>query len=289
MDEDGQPTILADGDDNTTKDDEDGVEFDGGFARLSFKLTTGSDEQTSVPGLISGSTGKVVVFPSRSGKIDAWMDWNADGDWDDDGENVFSGEMVNPPADTLELSVPATATNGFSFIRFRFTINGVNSFEGQAPDGEVEDYLVYTLPALSEYILDSSGDGSDANPGDGICDDGTGACTLRAAIEDANAVGTTVIIKIPSSGKNAVIVQPATPLPAITTTLTLDGAGGLEIDGSLAGVGANGLVLQAAGSTIQSTMIHSFDGAGIQLDGDNHSVTDNQIWNNAGSARKRRT
>ncbi len=277
---DGKPTILADGDDKSAKDDEDGVEFDGGFTQLSFALTAGSTEQTPVPGLIPGTTGKVVVFPSRSGKIDAWMDWNADGDWDDAGENIFSGEMVNPPADTLELAVPADATTGFSFTRFRFTINGVNSYDGQAPDGEVEDYIVFTI---QQFPLDSSGDGGDSNPGDGICDDGTGVCTLRAAIEEANASNTPTSVQVPSTGKSAVILQPATPLPTITTTIFLDGAGELEIDGSLAGTGANGLVLQAPWSVIQSTHFHSFDGAGIQLDGNNHSITNNRIRNNGGS------
>src|ERR1700730_16554158 len=37
------------------------------------------------------------------------------------------------------------------------------------------------------FTVNSTGDGGDANPGDGLCDTGAGECTLRAAIEEANA------------------------------------------------------------------------------------------------------
>jgi CSLREA domain-containing protein len=40
---------------------------------------------------------------------------------------------------------------------------------------------------LAVLTVNSTGDSSDAVPGDGACDDGAGACTLRAAIQEANA------------------------------------------------------------------------------------------------------
>ncbi|NIR34973.1 MAG: hypothetical protein GWN07_02665, partial [Actinobacteria bacterium] len=43
------------------------------------------------------------------------------------------------------------------------------------------------LTAQSTYTVDSTADGGDADTADGLCDDGSGACTLRAAIEQANA------------------------------------------------------------------------------------------------------
>ena len=39
----------------------------------------------------------------------------------------------------------------------------------------------------STFTVDDTGDTSDANPGDGICADASGNCTLKAAIEEANA------------------------------------------------------------------------------------------------------
>ena len=41
--------------------------------------------------------------------------------------------------------------------------------------------------AFAAFVVNSRADTSDANPGDGVCADGAGACTLRAAIEEANA------------------------------------------------------------------------------------------------------
>src|SRR5690242_1190185 len=41
--------------------------------------------------------------------------------------------------------------------------------------------------ASHTFIVNSTGDGTDANPGDGVCNDGTGHCTLRAAIVESNA------------------------------------------------------------------------------------------------------
>ena len=41
--------------------------------------------------------------------------------------------------------------------------------------------------ARNIYIVNSNGDGADANTADGVCADGSGKCTLRAAIQQANA------------------------------------------------------------------------------------------------------
>ncbi|WP_431489108.1 glycosyl hydrolase [Lewinella sp.] len=40
--------------------------------------------------------------------------------------------------------------------------------------------------AKGHYAVSTTADTPDANPGDGICNDGTGHCSLRAAIEEAN-------------------------------------------------------------------------------------------------------
>src|SRR5436309_1825249 len=40
----------------------------------------------------------------------------------------------------------------------------------------------------ASYVVNTTADGTDVTPGDGICDVGGGVCTLRAAIEDSNAV-----------------------------------------------------------------------------------------------------
>jgi CSLREA domain-containing protein len=41
---------------------------------------------------------------------------------------------------------------------------------------------------VGDIEVTATTDGADPNPGDGVCDDGAGACTLRAAIQTANAL-----------------------------------------------------------------------------------------------------
>jgi CSLREA domain-containing protein len=58
------------------------------------------------------------------------------------------------------------------------------------------------LPALAQttYVVDTFTDSVDANPGDGICLDANGECSLRAAIMEANANSGIVDILLPQPG-----------------------------------------------------------------------------------------
>jgi CSLREA domain-containing protein len=79
--------------------------------------------------------------------------------------------------------------------------------------------------------VDSTDDTPDANIGDNICDDGDGACTLRAAIQEANATAGTQTIKFnitgtadfTNGGQNGYTITPGSKLPDITDTTTIDG------------------------------------------------------------------
>src|SRR5581483_9606093 len=66
-------------------------------------------------------------------------------------------------------------------------------------------------------------DTSDANPGDGACADILGHCTLRAAIQEANAkTGLKAIhFDIPGTGVHEISI--ASALPAVTQPLEIDG------------------------------------------------------------------
>jgi CSLREA domain-containing protein len=160
--------------------------------------------------------------------------------------------------------------------RFRLSRQGSLGFTGVAPDGEVEDYEVSILGAR-HWVVDSTGDGSDATPGDGTCDDGTGWCTLRAAMEEANSLANLpagpdgIAFNIAGTGPHT--IQPTTPLPTIFDAIVIDGttqpsyAGTplMELDGTAAGAGTNGLWLAAGNSTVRGLAINRFDGSGIQL------------------------
>ncbi|MGD8288693.1 MAG: right-handed parallel beta-helix repeat-containing protein, partial [Gemmatimonadota bacterium] len=123
------------------------------------------------------------------------------------------------------------------------------------------------------YTVDATSDGADANTADGVCDDGAGACTLRAAIEQANATAglDSVHFDVPGAGVHT--IQPAT-LPEITDPVVLDGytQPGASPNSNDADQGSNavilialdasltngaGLDLSAGGSTVRGLSIHS--------------------------------
>jgi len=121
----GQPDVNATGDDNDGTDDEDGVSF-GSF-------TAGNPATVQV----------TVIAPlSQTGYLNAWVDFNADGDWGDPGEQIFTNEALTTGTHTLEFSVPDDATSGWTYSRFRFCNSTDLSYEGFAKGGEVEDYKV---------------------------------------------------------------------------------------------------------------------------------------------------
>ncbi len=74
-------------------------------------------------------------------KLNAWIDWNADGDWDDTAEQVFTDTDLVAGNNALTLAVPAVATvSDAAYARFRCSSKGGDTTTGEADDGEVEDY-----------------------------------------------------------------------------------------------------------------------------------------------------
>jgi len=150
---DGQPDEEALGDDyNDFNDDENGVTFN--------PLTPlVVDEDFEITYWVGGS----------GGAVHGWIDYNADGDWDDPGEHflnnnfqMFPGEYPNQP-----YHVPAGATPGETFARFRIaTYEQGMTFEPTGPmdDGEVEDYriVIEPPPAVTDF-----GDAPDTGTGTG--------------------------------------------------------------------------------------------------------------------------
>ena len=87
----------------------------------------------------------------------------------------------------------------------------------------LSELLQPTARAASTFTVNSTGDGADSNTSDGVCNDGSGNCTLRAAIEQSNATpGTdTIAFNIPGSGVRT--IAPATDLPTVTDLTVIDG------------------------------------------------------------------
>ncbi len=136
------------------------------------------------------------------------------------------------------------------------------------------------------FVVNSTGDGGDSDLADGACNDGGGNCTLRAAIQQANATAGLDIIAFNIPGGGVHTIQPASPLPPISDTVYLDAASQpgyagtplIELDGSLAGVSADGLTLYAGGSTVRGLAVNRFSRYGIYIVGaDGNTISANFI------------
>jgi hypothetical protein len=125
-DPDGRQSAAADGDEG-----DDGVVFNNR--------------------LIPGSTASLTVTASVNGFLNAWIDWNGDGDWNDAGENVFVNRPLVAGQNDLTINVPVTALTS-TIARFRFNTTGGLTPTGLANDGEVEDYEVKIPPVVAYTV-----------------------------------------------------------------------------------------------------------------------------------------
>ncbi|NUQ63569.1 MAG: VCBS repeat-containing protein [Pirellulales bacterium] len=126
IDANGQPTAAADGDDMAgTPDDEDGVSFG----------------TVMVGQLDARMTVNVQNAPSGA-KLDAWIDFNADGSWGGPLERIAASVTVVHGDNTIYFDVPSWAIEGSTYARCRLSTAGGLGPEGAADGGEVEDYLL---------------------------------------------------------------------------------------------------------------------------------------------------
>lgn len=157
------PAVMVD------SDDEDGVIF---------------TSETNPSGVLNhGVSTPIEVSVTGAGVLEAWIDFNADGDWDDPGEQIIpmpdnqifndlrnelcpageEGVRQNIFADTGEASsrtfcivvppttpVPPTAVT--TYARFRVSREGGLRPDGLALSGETEDYALTLLPGLPPQI-----------------------------------------------------------------------------------------------------------------------------------------
>jgi CSLREA domain-containing protein len=152
-------------------------------------------------------------------------------------------------------------------------------------------HLAFTA-SLASFNVDNFADAVDANPGDGSCATSGGSCTLRAAIQEANAL----------AGEDTVILPPGTYTLTITgrdedtaATGDLDITANLIISGTGSGmtvIDGNGLdrvihvplsttVVSISGITIQHGDAGISDGGGLYNLGTLHLADSAVISNTA--------
>ncbi|MBC7233671.1 MAG: DUF11 domain-containing protein [Chloroflexi bacterium] len=123
---DGQPNINANGDDlNGVPDDEDGVTF----------LTP----------VMAFSAATIQVVASQPGYLNAWVDFDGNGVFDP-ADVIFTDHPLVTGVNTLSFPT-AVFVSSTVYSRFRFTsgTGEATTPTGQAPNGEVEDYVLLSL------------------------------------------------------------------------------------------------------------------------------------------------
>ena len=90
---DGQPSTFADADQINGEPDELGV--------------SGQANSFSELNITPGGTATAFAFASASGLLDAFLDFNADGDFDDSGEQIFNSRPLIAGQNSLQFNVPA--------------------------------------------------------------------------------------------------------------------------------------------------------------------------------------
>lgn len=86
-------------------------------------------------------------------------------------------------------------------------------------------FIVFAKVAhAATFTVNTTDDGSDVNPGNGICEItlGEGNCGIRALIEETNALGGTNTGNFNISGPGVQTFVPASGYPSITNSLTID-------------------------------------------------------------------
>ncbi len=147
---DGHPSLTAHGDDLAAGDDEDGVAF------TSYIGTAALPSAVMIINQNNTLTVSSVVPAGETAYLNAWIDFNGDGDWDDPGEQIASDLVVTTGSAPLVVNVPATAVPGTTYARFRLSTEAGLSPRGTAVDGEVEDYQVQLLNLPVKSVIDSS-------------------------------------------------------------------------------------------------------------------------------------
>jgi Ca2+-binding RTX toxin-like protein len=206
---DGQPSASADGDDLSNINDEDGVTF-------------------ATPLLTSATaahTASIIVNASAAARLDAWIDFNRNGVFDNPSERITAagGTVVAAGNNTLSFSVPAGASVGSTFARFRLSTAGGLAPTGPADDGEVEDYAV----SIAGDAGASAAVALPAGGGSFMLDVGSGQVRLRQ--------GTTTLFATPTNSIASLVINGSSASDALTINLASGNpipSGGVAFNGN---------------------------------------------------------
>ena len=102
--------------------------------------------------LVVGESSQVEIFLTNEladqAYLNAWIDWDGSGAWDDPSEQIFSAQPLSPGSNLLSIDVSATApADQVLYSRFRVSYESDLDFSTDAsvqlpPLGEVEDHPI---------------------------------------------------------------------------------------------------------------------------------------------------
>ncbi|MBK8466079.1 MAG: CSLREA domain-containing protein [Chloracidobacterium sp.] len=205
------------------------------------------------------------------------------------------------PTNTRTSTATTTPTATFTATGTRTSTNTPSNTPTASP-----------TPALG-FVVNTTSDTQDATPGNGTCADSNGACSLRAAITEANALAGPDIITLPAVTYTITLVATDEDANAggdfdITSPITINGAGATTtiVQGAPDPFGAAERVFHVSGAgatqvTIRGITVRNGDavsintdggrGGGIKVDGgssfagNNFTLADSIITNNWAATR----
>jgi CSLREA domain-containing protein len=147
-------------------------------------------------------------------------------------------------------------------------------------------------PCPTTFTVNSNGDDGDALPSDGVCATAGAVCTLRAAIEEANALTSCGTIDINFSVTG--VINLANALPAINHNVNINGPGAnlLTVQRSMAGgtpnfrvfTVNNGVTASIEGSTISNGRVTDPDNGGGVLNNGTLTMTNCNFYGNSATS-----
>lgn len=205
----------------------------------------GADEDgVTLPGaLVINTTANITVNASGTGKLNAWADFNRDGDWNDAGEKIFNDASVVAGNNSLSFAVP-NASLGLTYLRFRLTTATGTAVDGSASDGEVEDYQVNVV-------------NTQFNINDPVVTEGNAGTTNLAFVISRTVNATACSIDYAITGGTATVADgDYQTLAAGTVNFTANGAFSQTVN-----VVVNGDVKVELNETVDMTLSNPVNGA----------------------------
>ena len=128
------------------------------------------------------------------------------------------------------------------------------------------------------FIVNSIGDSVDADPGNGVCETATpGECTLRAAIEEANAISGTNTITFDTTGTISLTAD----LPAISDDIIIDGGNPALV--TINGLSTYGVMYVNSDKSLTIKNLTITKGGGFSCPPILSSLCGGAIYNNGGT------